>query len=188
MPVLISTLFSASSAQCRGVNCCSARITPVDPRTRRTGYAPRVSGYWMCWRWMTGRKRRVWSPSSWVNSSPLQSCPLPMESCSSWTLPSWPSLISTSFTSVGMGGLGEDHHSTLSVFDCLLTLLTLILATATRDLLLPEASTLIERLGLQMNHTALGNIAAFDYAAEEACRFVRATIGFVISVRVFRLY
>ncbi|KAL5962036.1 Cytoskeleton-associated protein 5-A [Taenia solium] len=76
--------------------------------------------------------------------------------------------------------------------DCAKTLDTALLAishldflhqsTATRDLLLPEASTLIEHLGLQMSNVAMGSVAAFDYATEEACRFVRATVGFVVSI------
>uniref|UniRef100_A0A5K3EUU2 TOG domain-containing protein n=1 Tax=Mesocestoides corti TaxID=53468 RepID=A0A5K3EUU2_MESCO len=55
-------------------------------------------------------------------------------------------------------------------------------STATRDLLLPEASTLVENLGLQMSCVANGGVAAFDYTAVEACRFVRSTVGFVISI------
>ncbi|KAH9287237.1 Cytoskeleton-associated protein 5 [Echinococcus granulosus] len=55
-------------------------------------------------------------------------------------------------------------------------------STATRDLLLPKASTLIEHLGLQMSHVALGSVPASNYTTEEACRFVRATVGFVISI------
>ncbi|VDK34929.1 unnamed protein product [Taenia asiatica] len=76
--------------------------------------------------------------------------------------------------------------------DCAKTLDTALLAishldflhqsTATRDLILPEASTLIEHLGLQMSNIAMGSVVAFDYTTEEACRFVRATVGFVISI------
>ncbi|VDM32695.1 unnamed protein product [Hydatigera taeniaeformis] len=55
-------------------------------------------------------------------------------------------------------------------------------STATRDLILPEASTLIEHLGVQMSNVASGSIAASDYTTEDACRFVRATVGFVISI------
>ncbi|KAL5111518.1 Cytoskeleton-associated protein 5-A [Taenia crassiceps] len=76
--------------------------------------------------------------------------------------------------------------------DCAKTLDTALLAvshldflhqsTATRDFILPEASTLIEHLGLQMSNVATGSVLAFDYTTEEACRFVRATVGFVISI------
>ncbi|KAM7541145.1 hypothetical protein Aperf_G00000023021 [Anoplocephala perfoliata] len=54
-------------------------------------------------------------------------------------------------------------------------------STATRDLLLPEASKLIKTLGLQMDLIASGVVPAYDYSSEEACRFVRATIGLIVS-------
>ena len=46
---------------------------------------------------------------------------------------------------------------------------------------------MVERLGLQMNHIASGDIAAFDYNIEEASRFVRATVGLVVSVSTWEL-